>query len=224
MSAQAFDSSSASTLSRSAVSVADVGRGVPSPTRTSALSRLPRLTMPTILPPSTTGTRLIRCCSSNDETSPKGVSGFTVTTRRVITSPALRACDLMKSCAIRSRSANSSSHQERRRSVSFSTRWMRSPSLTMPTRAPAASTTGTPLMPFASNISAISLTVVSAWTVTTSWVMTSAANMAPPPFELEKYDHKSAAIALMYVKPVGRGPATGGWPPEGISRSASKSG
>src|SRR5215468_3629057 len=54
-----------------------------------------RLTMPTSLPPSTMGTRLIRLRSSKPAISPSGVSGLAVTTLRVITSATLPEWDLM---------------------------------------------------------------------------------------------------------------------------------
>src|SRR5262245_10125785 len=62
-----------------------------------------RLTMPTSLPPSTMGTRLIRLCSSKPAISPSGVSGLAVTTLRVITSATLPEWDLMYSLAPSSR-------------------------------------------------------------------------------------------------------------------------
>src|SRR6476661_1883597 len=57
---------------------------------TNACRIFARLTRPTILPPSTIGTRLIRLRSSIAAISPSGVSGLAVMTSLVITSATLR--------------------------------------------------------------------------------------------------------------------------------------
>ena len=88
----------AMTLSRIAESSGRVWRAL-SFKLANACSRLARLTMPTIFPFLTIGTRLIRFFSSSAATSATEVSGEAVMTSRVMTSATLRECDLTYSAA-----------------------------------------------------------------------------------------------------------------------------
>src|SRR5690554_1824593 len=68
-------------------------------------------------------------------------------------------------------------HQDLRRPVPFSTRRIRSPSLTIPSTFPLASTTGSALILCSSSKPAISRTSVSSVTVMTLGVITSTARI-----------------------------------------------
>src|SRR5690554_4532257 len=72
-------------------------------------------------------------------------------------------------------------HQDLRRSVPFSTRRIRSPSLTIPNTLPLVSITGSALILCSSSKPAISRTSVSGVTVMTLGVMTSTARIGTPP-------------------------------------------
>ena len=147
----------------------------------SACTRLARLTMPTSVPPRSTGTRLMPRVSSRSAISATGVSGATETTSRVITSRACRACDLTYSEADRSWLNKRSHHEPARawRSVPISCRCRRSPSLTMPTRRPS-SRMGTALMRFLRSSAAISVIGVAGPAVMTGEVMMSLAFIECP--------------------------------------------
>ena len=150
----------------------------------SARSRSARLTMPTILPSRTTGTRLMRWVTSRRAISAASAVSSTVTTGAAMTSRAVCSgvCRLAtKSGLSGSPSAISASHQSRRASRSLSPRPIRSPSLTMPTGAPALSITGTALMPRSSSRRAIACVGVPGDTTATSVVINSRACVIPSP-------------------------------------------
>src|SRR5260370_28583604 len=65
----------------------------------SAWIKLARLTMPTGLPPLTTGTRLMRLRSKRAAISERGVSSETAMTPGAMISPTFLPCDLAKSAA-----------------------------------------------------------------------------------------------------------------------------
>src|SRR6516165_4688423 len=153
------------------------------PPARSACTRLARLTMPTSRPSLSTGTRLMPCFSRRLAISCNDVSGSTLITRRVITSLALRPCALTNSAISCSADEKVSSHQERLRSAPDTARRIRSPSEIIPTMLPSMATTGTALMPFATNVFATAFTSNSGPTVMTWEDMTSRAFMTPPPLK-----------------------------------------
>src|SRR6476661_6391343 len=108
--------------------------------------------MPTTLPSSTMGTRLMAFLSSRFAMVDSGVSEAAVTTFRVITSVTRRECSLTNSLASVSRPVKMASHHGRLRPVPASTRRIRSPSLTIPSSLPSDPTTGTPLMRESNNV------------------------------------------------------------------------
>jgi hypothetical protein len=117
---------------------------------------LARLTIPTTLPSSTIGTRLMAFLSSRFAMVESGVSDAAVTTFRVMTSAIRRECSFTNSLASVSRPVRMASHHGRLRPVPASTRRMRSPSLTIPKSLPSDPTTGTPLMRESNRIRATS--------------------------------------------------------------------
>ncbi len=120
--------------------------GCTSSERASARSRSARLTMPTGVSPSSTGTRLMRRRSISATISSSGVSGVTLTRSRVMISSTLRPWVRTYSPAKRPGPIRISSQRGRCRSVPVSLRRKRSPSVRIPTSLPAASITGRPLI------------------------------------------------------------------------------
>src|SRR6516164_463262 len=165
--------SSASNRSRMKRSLSSLALAAPLLANT--CSRSARLTMATIFPSCTTGTRLIRLVSISSAISPKLANSPTLTTSRVMTSSTRRACDLMYSAAIREFAENHSLQGERRRSVPVSARRSKSPSVMIPTSCPFLSRTGTPLMRRLIMSLATSWIVVSRVVVATALYMTSLA-------------------------------------------------
>src|SRR5271163_1577008 len=157
-------------------------------TDASAWIRLELLTIPTSLPSLTTGTRLIRLRSNSVAISESGVSSDTETAPEVMISPTFLPCDLAKSAASVLAPLTASCHHGRCFSVPISTRWIRSASLSMPTRLPAASRTGRALTSCSDKSLTASATSVSGRTVTTSRIMTSIARMSPASEYIEEQD------------------------------------
>src|SRR5262245_41253406 len=139
--------------------------------------RFARVTRPTSCPLLMIGTRLIEFFSSSDAISGRGVSGVAVITLRVMMSATLRLWARTYSAASVSFPVKSSSQEERLRSVPASERRSRSPSVTMPTRFPLSSTTGTPLIRRLTKTCATSFTDESGVTVITGDIITSRALM-----------------------------------------------
>jgi hypothetical protein len=113
---------------------------------TSARTRLARLTIPTSLPLSMTGTRLMRRWFIRCTRSAIPVSGAAETISRLMTSPTRRACARVYSSASRPAPSRNSSQRGWRGAAPVSARRKRSPSVTMPTTSPLGPTTGRPLM------------------------------------------------------------------------------
>src|SRR6516165_7875709 len=95
----------------------------------------------------------------------------------------LGPCALTNSAISRSAEEEVSSHQERLSSAPDTARRIRSPSEIIPTTLPSMATTGTALMPFATNVFATAFTSNSGPTVITCETMTSRAFMTPPPLK-----------------------------------------
>ena len=175
-------------------SLAAAGLG---PSAARARTRSARLTTPTIRPSWSTGTRLMRCAVSSRAISPISVSSPTVTTGLVMTSRAVRPGTrrlATNAASSVSPSASRLSHQSRRFSRPASSRPIRSPSLTMPAGAPAASMTGTALIAWSRRTCAISCVGVAGPTDTTAEVITSRAFTA---LDLWFERHASGAAALI---------------------------
>src|SRR5215831_9890798 len=143
----------------------------------SACNRLARVTMPTSLPSRTTSTRLIWWRSMRCTISSSGASSVTDRTSAVITSPTLRPLVCTYSLARRPGPMRNSIQRVRLRWVPVSVRRSRSPSVTMPTTEPPASTTGRPLNLRSSISWMASVIEASGEMETGSGVMTSAALM-----------------------------------------------
>lgn len=127
--------------------------------------------MPTSLPSATTGRRLTSWRSIRLTASAMEAVGAIALTGTVITSSTRRPWARTYSSAILPELVSHSSSQERLRSVFSSLRRRKSPSLTMPTSAPLASTTGRPLILLSSIRFAASATEQDAGTVIGGEVM-----------------------------------------------------